>query len=134
MVQCCDHLTGFLVVELGEQVKVFVGRLTKPCTIMALPPCELVGKGQCGSRDARALLDRRAGARAIGCRTRMRAERADRGPGSIKPYTLLVWKIVMVDEVIELLARYLDAIGGSLEITAAFDGGTERVVLNWPAA
>ena len=35
---------------------------------------------------------------------------------------------------IELLARYLDAIGGRLEITAAFDGGTERVVLDWPAA
>jgi predicted XRE-type DNA-binding protein len=35
---------------------------------------------------------------------------------------------------IDLLARYLDAIGGRLEITAAFDGGTERVVLNWPAA
>ncbi len=35
---------------------------------------------------------------------------------------------------IDLLARYLDAIGGRLEITAAFDGGTERVVLDWPAA
>jgi predicted XRE-type DNA-binding protein len=35
---------------------------------------------------------------------------------------------------IELLARYLDAIGGRLEITAAFDGGAERVVLDWPAA
>ncbi|MGH3684145.1 MAG: helix-turn-helix domain-containing protein [Pseudonocardiaceae bacterium] len=35
---------------------------------------------------------------------------------------------------IELLARYLDAIGGRLEITAAFDGGSERVVLDWPAA
>lgn len=35
---------------------------------------------------------------------------------------------------IELLARYLDAIGGRLEITAAFDGGTERVILDWPAA
>lgn len=35
---------------------------------------------------------------------------------------------------IDLLARYLDAVGGRLEITAAFDGGTERVVLNWPAA
>ena len=35
---------------------------------------------------------------------------------------------------IDLLARYLDAIGGRLEITAAFDGGSERVVLDWPAA
>ncbi|MGH3612305.1 MAG: helix-turn-helix domain-containing protein [Pseudonocardia sp.] len=35
---------------------------------------------------------------------------------------------------IDLLARYLDAIGGTLEITAAFDGGAERVVLDWPAA
>jgi len=35
---------------------------------------------------------------------------------------------------IELLARYLEAIGGRLEITAAFDGGAERVVLDWPAA
>lgn len=35
---------------------------------------------------------------------------------------------------IELLARYLDAIGGRLEITAAFDDGAERVVLAWPAA
>lgn len=35
---------------------------------------------------------------------------------------------------IDLLARYLDAIGGRLEITAAFGGGTERVVLDWPAA
>lgn len=35
---------------------------------------------------------------------------------------------------IELLARYLDAIGGRLEITAAFDDGAERVVLDWPAA
>lgn len=35
---------------------------------------------------------------------------------------------------IELLARYLDAVGGRLEITAAFDGGTERVVLDRPAA
>lgn len=35
---------------------------------------------------------------------------------------------------IDLLARYLDAIGGRLEITAAFDGGAERVVLDWPAA
>jgi predicted XRE-type DNA-binding protein len=35
---------------------------------------------------------------------------------------------------IELLARYLEAIGGRLEITAAFDDGTERVVLDWPAA
>jgi hypothetical protein len=35
---------------------------------------------------------------------------------------------------IDLLARYLDAIGGRLEMTAAFDGGAERVVLDWPAA
>lgn len=35
---------------------------------------------------------------------------------------------------VDLLARYLDAIGGRLEITAAFDGGTERIVLDWPAA
>lgn len=35
---------------------------------------------------------------------------------------------------IELLARYLDAIGGRLEITAAFDDGAERMVLDWPAA
>ncbi|MPZ65011.1 MAG: helix-turn-helix domain-containing protein [Pseudonocardiaceae bacterium] len=35
---------------------------------------------------------------------------------------------------IELLARYLDAIGGRLEIAAAFNGGAERVILDWPAA
>ncbi len=35
---------------------------------------------------------------------------------------------------VDLLARYLDAIGGRLEITAAFDGGAERIVLDWPAA
>ncbi len=35
---------------------------------------------------------------------------------------------------VDLFARYLDAIGGRLEITAAFDGGAERIVLDWPAA
>lgn len=35
---------------------------------------------------------------------------------------------------IDLLARYLDAIGGRLEIAASFDAGGERVVLDWPAA
>lgn len=38
------------------------------------------------------------------------------------------------DRILDLLARYLDAIGGRLEITAAFDDGAERVVLDWPAA
>lgn len=35
---------------------------------------------------------------------------------------------------VDLLARYLDAIGGRLELTAAFDAGAERIVLRWPAA
>lgn len=79
--QCGDDLAGFMVVYSAKRSMSFVGRLTKPCTIMAPPPAS-ANVRDCGKASAVRAICSCSGSRGmwLGCRARRVDQRTPRRP------------------------------------------------------